>query len=159
MSGLEVAGLVLAVLGALIKGVGGYNEVVTHRDVNLLVESLKDNKIMFSNSVEHLLRSVVPAHELTRLFNDHTGDIWRNLDLDQRVIEHLGEDAKNITAKIGDIYRTLAQLRKKIPVSVRDLDLTSDTDSQMAYLGKERRRDRSSPRCTYRQVFCPWSPL
>lgn len=54
MSGIEVAGIVLAVLGVLIKGVGGYKEVATGRDVNLLVESLKANKIMFSNSVECL---------------------------------------------------------------------------------------------------------
>jgi len=138
MSGIEVAGLVLAVLGALIKGVGGYNEVVTHRDVSLLVESLKDNKIMFSNSVEHLLRSIVPADELSRLLNDHTGDIWRKHDLDQRVIAHLGEDAENITKKIDDIHRTLAQLQKKLPVSVRDLDSTSNTYSQPVYLGEER---------------------
>ena len=138
MSGIEVAGLVLAVLGALIKGVGGYNEVVTSRDVNLLVESLKDNRIMFSNSVEHLLRSIVPADELSRLLNDHTGDIWRKHDLDQRVIAHLGGDAENITKKIDDIHRTLAQLQKKLPVSTNDLDSTSNTYSQAGYLGEER---------------------
>jgi len=138
MSGIEVAGLVLAVLGALIKGVGGYNEVVTHRDVNLLVESLKDNKIMFQNSIEHLLRSIVPANELTRLLNDHTGDIWRQHDLDQRVIAHLGEDAENFTKKIVDIHKTLAQLQKKLPVSVHDLDSTSDTYSHTIRLGEER---------------------
>ena len=119
MSGIEVAGIVLAVLGALIKGVGGYNEVVTSRDVNLLVESLKDNKIMFSNSVEHLLRSTVSTDELTRLLNDHTGEIWKEHDLNQRVIAHLGKDAENITEKIRDINRTLAQLQKKLPVSKR----------------------------------------
>ena len=138
MSGIEVAGLVLAVLGALIKGVGGYNEVVTGRDVKLLVESLKDNKIMFSNSVEHLLRSIVPTDELSRLLNDHTGDIWRKRDLDQRVIAHLGEDAENITKKIDDIHRTLAQLQKKMPVSVHDFGPISNIDSQMLHLGEER---------------------
>jgi hypothetical protein len=70
--------------------------------------------------------------------NDHTGDIWRKHDLDQRVIAHLGEDAENITRKIDDIHRTLAQLQKKLPVSVRDLDSTSNTYSQTVYLGEER---------------------
>jgi hypothetical protein len=121
MSGIEVAGIVLAVLGALIKGVGGYNEVVTGRDVNLLVESLKDNKIMFSNSVEYMLRSIVPADELTRLLNDQTGNTWAKNGLNQRVEAHLGEDAENITQKIDDIYKTLAQLQKKLPVSLREL--------------------------------------
>ena len=100
MSCIKVAGLVLAVLGALVKGVRGYNEVVTHRDVNLLVESLKDNKTLFSTLVEDLLWSVVPADELTRFLNDHTGDIWRKHDLDQksdraprrRCREHCRED-------------------------------------------------------------------
>ena len=116
MSGIEVAGIVLAVLGVLIKGVGGYNEVATGRDVKLLVESLKANKIMFSNSVECLLRSTVSSDELTRLLNDQTGDIWKDPDLDQRVVAHLGDSAKYITQKIHDIYRTLDRLQKKLPV-------------------------------------------
>lgn len=120
MSGIEVAGIVLAVLGALIKGVGGYNEVVTGRDVKLLVESLKDNRIMFSNSVEYLLRSIVSPDELTTLLNDPNGDTWRDSDLDGRVIAHLGPDASNFTHKILDIYNTLALLQKKLPVSLHD---------------------------------------
>lgn len=124
MSGIEAAGIVLAVLGVLIQGVGGYKEVVTGRDVNLLVESLKDNKMMFSNAVEYLLRSVVPPDELTRLLNDPSGDPWRDADLKQRVMAHLGPDAGSILQKIYDIRRTVEQLQKKLPVSVHDFDLT-----------------------------------
>jgi hypothetical protein len=123
MSGIEVAGIVLAVLGTLIQGVGGYNEVITGRDVNLLVESLKDNKIMFSNSIEYLLRSVSPTEELTRLLNDPTGNQWRDADLDHRVIAHLGQDAEIILQKIGDIYATLDRLQRKLPVSLHPLYL------------------------------------
>jgi hypothetical protein len=129
MSGIEVAGIVLAVLGVLIKGVGGYNEVATGRDVNLLVESLKANKIMFSNSVECLLRSIVSTDELTRLLNDQTGEVWRDRDLDQRVVAHLGDSTENITQKIHDIYRTLARLQRKLPVSVHDLGSNRNTYS------------------------------
>jgi hypothetical protein len=118
MSGIEVAGIVLAVLSALIQGVGGYNEVVTGRDVNLLVESLKDNKLMFENSVEYLLRSVIPPGELELLFDDLRGEPWQDRDFHQRVIAHLGQDADNILRKIKDIYHTVSGLQKKLPVSV-----------------------------------------
>jgi hypothetical protein len=118
MSGIEVAGIVLAVLGTLIQGVGGYKEVITGRDVNLLVESLKDNKIMFSNSVEYLLRSVLPTEELATLLNDPKGNQWKDADLHERVISHLGQDAEAILQKIGDIYATLERLQRKLPVSL-----------------------------------------
>lgn len=123
MSGIEAAGIVLAVLGVLIQGVGGYKEVVTGRDVNLLVESLKDNKLMFSNSVEYLLRSVVPPDELARLLNDPSGGLWKDEGLKQRVAAHLGEDACNIIEKIRDLRTTVVQLQRKLPVSAHDLVL------------------------------------
>ena len=114
MSGIEVAGIVLAVLGALIKGVGGYGKVVTGRDVRLLEESLKDNKIIFSSSVGHLLRSTVTANELTRLMNDTLGNTWTKNSLDERMIAYLGAHARNIISKLDDIYNTLSQLQKKV---------------------------------------------
>jgi hypothetical protein len=117
MSGIEVAGIVLAVLSALIQGVGGYNDVVTGRDVNLLVESLKDNKLMFENSVEYLLRSTIPPGELELLLGDLRGESWQDRDLHQRVIAHLGQNAENILRKIKDIYNTVSQLQRKLPVS------------------------------------------
>jgi hypothetical protein len=117
MSGIEVAGIVLAVLSALIQGVGGYNDVVTGRDVNLLVESLKDNKLMFENSVEYLLRSTIPPGELELLLGDLRGESWQDRGLHQRVIAHLGQNAENILRKIKDIYNTVSQLQRKLPVS------------------------------------------
>jgi hypothetical protein len=123
MSGIKVAGIVLAVLSALIQGVGGYNEVVTGLDVNLLVESLKDNELMFENSVEYLLRSVIPPGELELLFDDLRGEPWQDRDLHQRAIAHLGQDADNILRKIKDIYNTVSQLQRKLPVSVPAVDL------------------------------------
>jgi hypothetical protein len=115
--GIELVGIVLAVYGALIKSVEGYNEVVTGRDVNLLLESLRDNRIMFLNSVECLLRSVSPMEELTRLLNDPMGSQWEDDELRGKMITHMGQDAENILQKIGDIHKTLALLQKKLPVS------------------------------------------
>jgi hypothetical protein len=127
-SGIEVAGIIFAVLGTLIQGVGGYNEVVTGRDVNLLVESLKDNKIMFENSVEYLLRSILPTGELVLLFDDPRGEQWQDRDFHERVIAHLGQDAEDILRKIKDIYNTVSQLQKKLPVSVT-ADNSPDTQA------------------------------
>ena len=61
----------------------------------------------------------------------------------RRVIEHLGEDAENIAEKIEDIHMHTStghslSSREKPPVSVHDLDLTGDTDSQICCSGKER---------------------
>ena len=124
MSGIEVAGIVLAVFGALVNGVGGYNEVVTGRDVSLLVDSLENNKIIFSNSIEHLLRSIVSADELTRLLNDTTGSLWADSGLNQRAIANLGPNARRILQKIDEIRKTIVQLQRKLPVSICDVGPT-----------------------------------
>jgi hypothetical protein len=155
MSGIEVAGIVLAVLGTLIQGVGGYKEVITGRDVNLLVESLKDNKIMFSNSIEYLLRSVLPTEELTRLLNNPTGDQWKDDDLHERVIAHLGQDAETILQKIDDIYTTLERLQRKLPVSLHLLDLIRHKSLRTFRTGTERRCDRDIPCHAYHQMLRP----
>jgi hypothetical protein len=117
-SGIEAAGMIESLLSVLIKRVEGYCRLLTGRDINLLLESLKGSKIMFSNSIEYLLRSIVPVDELARLMSDPMGGIWREHDLDQRVIAHVGENAESMTKKLHDIYGTISRLQTKLPVSV-----------------------------------------
>ena len=64
MAGIDTAGLVLAVFPVVIDIVTWYDDRVRGRDTKLLAESLENNKQMFVNSIEYLLKSVVPPADL-----------------------------------------------------------------------------------------------
>lgn len=116
-AGIETAGLALAVFPIVIGIVDWYSGGVSGRDIKLLAESLKNNEKMFLNSVESLLRCIVPAAELQILLDDLEGDPWRSQTLSAKVAEHLGCEADSILEKINDIYKTVLNLKEKLPVS------------------------------------------
>lgn len=117
MSGIETAGLVLAVFPLVIDAVTKYNGLVKGRDCKVLGESLKNNEQMFLNSVEFLLRSTIPPEDLRVLLDDMTGELWKSEWLAARVTEHLGREAESVFKKIDDIYKTVSRLKQKLPVS------------------------------------------
>lgn len=117
MSGLEFAGLALAVFSAAIEVVEWYSSNIAGRETKLLCESLRNNQQIFLNSVESLLRCVVTSAELHILLNDFQGERWRDQSLNNRVNEHLGLQARYILESTEDIYRTISKLMSELPVS------------------------------------------
>jgi endonuclease/exonuclease/phosphatase family metal-dependent hydrolase len=118
MSGIEAAGLVLALFPLVIDVVTKYNGLVKGRDIKILDESLKNNEQMFLNSVEFLLQSTIPPEDLTVLLGDFNGDLWKSEWLADRVTKHLGREAESVFQKIEDIHKTVSKLKQKLPVSV-----------------------------------------
>ena len=116
LSGIEAAGLALAIFPVVVEMVDWYGGNVTGRDSKLLAESLRNHERMFLNSLESLLRSVVPAGELQILLSDLTGEAWRDQVLNSKVAEHLGCEVDSIMEKIDEIYRTVLKLKDKLPV-------------------------------------------
>lgn len=117
MSGIEAAGLALAVFPLVLDAVAKYNGLVTGRDIKLLSESLKNNEQMFYNAVEFLLRSTVPPEDLRVLLGDLSSDLWKSEWLSNRVAQNLGHKAGSIFLKIDGIYKTVLKLKQKLPVS------------------------------------------
>lgn len=116
-AGIEVAGLVLAIFPAVIGLVDWYGDRVSGRDMKFLAERLENNKIMFLNTLDHLLLSVVPPHEAGTLLRDPDGNAWKDAALNNRIINHLGPAADRILDQIAGIYTAVLKLQQKLPVS------------------------------------------
>lgn len=119
MSGLEAAGLAIALFSVASKGVASYRGRVTTRDVSFLANSLENLEAMFSNSIERLLNSAISSDELAVLLGDLQGLAWKDLSLNDRVRAKLGQAADGILGKVEDIYKTILGLQRKLPVSMQ----------------------------------------
>lgn len=117
MSGLEVAGLVLGVFPVLTQMVSSYRGELVGRDAAYLLESLRNNELVFRNGIELMLRSIIPATELEVLLEDLGGDAWKDDALNDRIMTQMGRDARAIIRNLKDIYRTLSRLKQTLPVS------------------------------------------
>lgn len=113
-AGIEMAGLALAVFPVAIKTINWYSGMVTSHEIKLLADSLNINKLIFLQSVEYLLRSVVSTAKLRELLDNLQGPAWKDKALAEQVANHLGADYDNIVETMNDIYRTILKLTQKL---------------------------------------------
>ncbi|SMR52358.1 unnamed protein product [Zymoseptoria tritici ST99CH_1A5] len=116
MSGIEVAGLALALFPIVIELVDAYSGALTGRDINHLAESLKNHQQIFLNAVEYLLHYTIPAQQLRALLADPSGALWQDQELNDSVQRELGIRAASILGKISDIHKTITKLMAKLPI-------------------------------------------
>lgn len=116
MSGVEVAGLVLGAFPIVIQIIDSYRGVLAGRDTDFLLETLRNNELIFRNSIRLMLRSIIPATELDVLLENLGGDVWEDVSLNARMSQ-VGQDADAIIQNLKVIYATLSKLKKKLPVS------------------------------------------
>jgi hypothetical protein len=117
VAGIDDAGLALSILPVVIGIINWYSNQISSHDVKLLAESLENNRRIFLNSVECMLRSVVSPAELQTLLGDFEGAAWKDQNLAARLSDHLGADVNGILETIDDIHQTVLKLAQKLPVS------------------------------------------
>lgn len=115
MAGIEVIGLALGIYPIVVDLIDRYRGIIESRDTELLVETLKTHGVVFRNSIELLLKSIVPETELNILLSDLGGAAWKESSLAGR-FNCLGPDAEFILQSTGDIYKTLRKLEQKLIV-------------------------------------------
>ena len=82
-SGIEVVGLVLAVLPLIISALEHYEGVSTidkflryKREIRSIIEALATENAMFKNSCEQLLSDFLGPVELAEMLQNPRGEIW-----------------------------------------------------------------------------------
>lgn len=115
-TGIDAAGLALAIFPVVISTVDWYSGRISGRDFKHLSESLKTNEKIFLNSIELLLRCIAPPREVKDFLDNLKGPQWKSESLEKKVKEHLGDEAESILDKMKDIYRTINKLGDKLPV-------------------------------------------
>lgn len=160
-AGIDMAGLALSIFPIVIRTVKWYSSMVTSHEIKLLADSLSINKIIFRQSVEYMLRSVVVSTaELRELLDNPGGPAWQDKALVERLANHLGADYGTIVETMNNIYRTILKLSQKLPVSGVDRAGTNrkltrtPADSKQYHTGSKWYR-RPCKAC--RQMLRPWS--
>jgi hypothetical protein len=118
MSGIEAVGLALAIIPLVIEIIDLYSGSLTSRDVNFLAESLRNKELIFKNTVEELLNSVLSRSELQKLLEDPSGPLWTDDSINRRVADHLGAEASGLFEVAKEIHSTVHHLKAKLPVSI-----------------------------------------
>lgn len=131
MSGLEVAGLSIAIFSVACKAVSHYRGRLRTKDVEELASSLDIHSLIFTNSIRHLLSAALPDSEVEALIKDSKGPAWKEQSLRERVIKNLGEDADRLLQLIETIKKTISALEVKLSKIEKEDDKMSKRASRV----------------------------
>lgn len=125
MSGIEVAGLVLAVFPIVINGLKQLKEGVGamkrykryRRELARYSRTLETESIVYLNTIELLLEGIIQSKdELDALMEDPTGALFHKQEYEGRLHTRLGRSYDNYNNIIADILEALKVARKEIGI-------------------------------------------
>jgi hypothetical protein len=131
LTGVEAAGIALAIFPLLITGVQSYLDGTRKandmwhwkRSLRRLRRELETESSLFENTCENLLKEVVSSDKLLALLD---GKGWGDPDFVRRLSEHMGERiAKSFVSEVKELSKFLQKLEAKLGLS-----------GQVSYLSK-----------------------
>ena len=128
ITGIETAGLVLAVLPLLITGLEDYQKgLVPMKDwlryrsvVKSLIRSLKMEQIRLRDTCEKLLSNIVPDEEIADLIASPGGPDWCNDHIEETLKDRLRESFVVYMDTIEDMKDLLSKLKVKLGLDYED---------------------------------------
>lgn len=122
VTGLEAAGLVLAILPLLISGLDHYREGLIpikdwlryRSEVKSLIRNLNVEQVRFRIICEKLLSGIVPEEELADLLECPGGPAWYDEHVEKKLKERLRESFTVYLATVADMEDLLQALRTKL---------------------------------------------
>lgn len=124
MSGIEVAGIVLAVFPIVVKGLGSYVEGVQtvrtwrqyRRELDGYKRQLETQRVWYLDTLEELLGFVQSEEDLKELISDPGGTSWHNLDYEQHLRERLDHSYAPYLRTIRELLSTLQVMQRKLGI-------------------------------------------
>ena len=115
MSAVEVAGLILGIIPVIQLGIDSYkrNFSDTKKIMLQLGRSFETQKLIYLNTIEEILSSVVPDSQLNKLLRNVDEKAWQDSRLSQVLQSHLGDihpQFKDIVLDIKDMMMELEKL-------------------------------------------------
>ncbi|KAK4499606.1 hypothetical protein PRZ48_010124 [Zasmidium cellare] len=123
MSGIEVAGIVLAVIPLIITGIEVYDrKIKRRRNVLEELEDLKDELDSeyrkFRNTMELLLGDSVDDHTFNQLFSNIGGKLWSNARVEECLRNRLRQDYEIFLKYVTRMNSSVEDLQKSFPVDL-----------------------------------------
>ncbi|KAL8966515.1 MAG: hypothetical protein Q9183_003340 [Haloplaca sp. 2 TL-2023] len=124
MSGLEAAGLALAVFPVVVTGINqmatGIQTIREWRNHRLKLKdyasSLSSAKVSFSDTLEILLTDIVGDQEYELLINEPSGPMWKNPRYEQRLRARLGRSYEVYFVTVQTLAFNLRSMCEKLSI-------------------------------------------
>lgn len=121
MSGLEIAGLSLAVLPVLMLAVQQYNKSLSPfnrykrfaKEARSYFTELNVQRIIFRSQCRSLLKEIVDHDTTSSMLKSLTQTAWTNRRLDEKLVQHLEKSLKACTTIIELIEQRLQDISKE----------------------------------------------
>ena len=113
---MEASALALALFPAMERIVETYIPNAGTQNAEYLYESLKNQQVIFRQSLHSLLASLVSDDELNRLLNDWTDAKWKERQFRDGIVASLGDEAQGLLETANGICKTLSKLMQKLQV-------------------------------------------
>lgn len=127
MSGVEVAGLVLAVIPLVVAGIDSYsNGLRTIKKIRHCMDELEDMRDdleceheKFQHTVELLLSDSVDDRTLQRLFDDIGGEMWADEHVDKCLHGRLQRSYAIFWKSVKSMNKSLQELKRGLDLDVK----------------------------------------
>ncbi|KAL2811571.1 hypothetical protein BJX63DRAFT_433248 [Aspergillus granulosus] len=140
MSGIEIAGVVLAVLPLIINQVDNYARGLETlrlfrkqrylREFNGYATQLNTQQTLLRNTIERLLEDVVEyEHDLPRLMTNSDETLWQSKALEKEVKSKLEHDYDIFIANMANLLELLQTLRARLGLQVHDSEKPFSPDT------------------------------
>ena len=125
MSGIEAAGLVLAVFPIVVNGLQHFTEGVEtikswkrfRRELDKYSRTLETQRIVCLNTIESLFEGIIQSNdELDAFMKDPGGAFSQNIGYEQRLHTRLGRSYGNYTRIMADMLEALETARKELGI-------------------------------------------
>ena len=115
MSGLEIIGVILALVPIVSGGIDGYKRLRDGPESRQLERSFKTQHVIFLNTIEELICPLVSDSQLQTLLKDPNGRLWKDKQLSASLERHLdgaypifGEIMEDIKVVMSELQKTLS---------------------------------------------------
>ena len=125
MSGIEAAGLVLAVFPIVVSGLQHFTEGLEtiknwkryHRELSKYARTLETQKIVYLNTIERLFEGIIQSNdELEDLMNKPGLAFSRNPQYEERLCTRLGRSYGNFSRIMADMLEALRAARNELGI-------------------------------------------
>ncbi|KAF2738523.1 hypothetical protein EJ04DRAFT_585903 [Polyplosphaeria fusca] len=129
MSGVEIAGIALAVLPLIINALEDYEEGLDpiksfmrwEKELPKCIRKLRNQHVHFEQNMRLLLEPITTDYELAEMLSDPNGQYWKDGEMSEKLRERLQESYHAYQGTIGDIERIMKKIASKL-----DLDRAAE---------------------------------
>lgn len=122
MSGIEIAGLVLATIPLLVASLEHYQRVAGplkifyqfRNELSSAIRQLESEHVLFEQAIHLLLRPITMEEELKEMMADTNSTLWQDSDICEDMQRSLGRAYPSYMRTVSDIQRIMVEIATRL---------------------------------------------